>query len=64
MSAETEVSFEDAAKLGFKVIEMADRVRPMDRCARGSQAKSSLTIDETTYEIFVRVAAVQPGPAG
>jgi hypothetical protein len=44
-----------AAMLGDKVIEMADRLRPVDRAAPGSIATYVFEMDGVTFELELRV---------
>lgn len=50
------VSFSDAAELGFKVIEMADRVWTMDGCLPGSQARWQFEMDDRRFVVTVAPA--------
>jgi hypothetical protein len=45
------LSFSDAAEIGFKIVEMADRLIDVDLAMPGSQAKQSITIDGVDYVI-------------
>lgn len=47
-------SFEDAASIGFKIVEMAERVAKMEPIMPGSQAAWAFEIDDVRYEVFVR----------
>ena len=51
-----DVSFSDAAELGFKVIEMADRVSTMDACLPGSQARWHFEMDDRRFVVTVAPA--------
>lgn len=56
------LSLWDAQELGFKVVEMADRVRVMDSACPGAEAKSGFKIDGVHYELVVRVSKKQSEP--
>lgn len=49
------VSYEDAAAIGFKVVEMADRVKVGDKCIPGARAKWGFEIDGVKFDVAVTV---------
>lgn len=49
------VDFDDAARIGFKVVEMADRVRVVDKVTPGAQAKWGFEIDDIAYDVVITV---------
>lgn len=53
---DTSFSEEDAAAVGFKVIEMAEKVRLGDQLGLGARAKWAFHIDDVRYAVTVEVA--------
>ena len=49
------LSLHDAAEIGFKVVEMADRLRDVDAAMPGSQASFGFEIDGRHFLVLVRV---------
>lgn len=49
--------FEDdaAAAIGAKIIEMADRVRPVAKVTPGVEAHYSFKMDDVAYDVVVKV---------
>lgn len=47
------VSFTDAAAIGFKVVEMADRLKDVAAAVPGSQAKWGFEIDGVRYQVVL-----------
>lgn len=63
MGDEGMLSLSDAAKIGFKVVDMADRVKVGHACLPGSKATWHFEMDGTRYIVDIRVAddAATPG---
>lgn len=53
---ESSVSFEDAASLGFRIVEMAERLRRMNNILPGSQAKWAFEMDDVRFEVLLTVS--------
>lgn len=51
------LSVSDAARIGFKLVEMADRLVDVDAALPGSQAKWAFEIDGKSFDIVVTRAA-------
>jgi len=49
------VGLDDAINIGFKIVEMADRVRVGHKIMPGSLAKWQFTIDGVNYHVTVGV---------
>ncbi|RUU12069.1 MAG: hypothetical protein EOQ98_19425 [Mesorhizobium sp.] len=49
------VSYDEAATIGFKIVEMADRVKVADKCLPGSQAKWCFEMSDVKYDVVVTV---------
>ncbi|TPL49098.1 hypothetical protein FJ937_16565 [Mesorhizobium sp. B2-4-4] len=49
------VSYDEAASIGFKVIEMADRVKVADKVLPGATAKWCFAMDDVEYNVVVTV---------
>lgn len=49
------VSYEEAAEIGFKIVEMADRVKVADKILPGTTAKWCFTMDDVKYDVVVTV---------
>jgi hypothetical protein len=49
------LSLHDAMEIGFKVAEMADRLKDVDAAMPGSQAVFGFELDDVAYEIIVKV---------
>jgi len=55
------LSIDDAAEIGFKVVEMADRVRKIHQVAPGTRAKWRFDIDDVSYDVLVCVSRKESG---
>lgn len=53
------VSISDAASIGYKIVEMADRARTMGKAVPGAVAKWSFEIDGVNYEVRLRPIPVR-----
>lgn len=49
------VDYDEAAAVGFKVVEMADRVKVADKVMPGSVARWSFEIDDVKFDVSVTV---------
>lgn len=47
---------EAAERVGRKVLEMADRVRPMHAALPGAQAKWGFEVEDVRFEVIVQVS--------
>ncbi len=56
MSEDTILDHGDAADVGYKVVEMADKVRKMEPMAPGVEASWVFTVDGLDFEVRVKVA--------
>lgn len=56
MDEDAILSFDDAANIGLKVAEMADRVKVGEKIVPGAQAKWGFTMDGQRFEVIVTVA--------
>lgn len=65
MSREDEgiLSISDAAEIGIKVVEMADRVKVGNSYMPGAEAKWAFEMDGTRFSVTVSVAGPQ-SPTG
>jgi len=50
------LSVDDAAAIGFKIADMADRVRPMHALVPGARAQWRFEMDDVAYVVTVAVA--------
>ena len=50
------LSISDAAEIGFKIVEMADRLKDVDAAVPGTQATWALEIDGARFKVAVTVA--------
>lgn len=50
------LAFDDAATLGIKVADMADRVKLMHSVVPGSKAEWRFVMDEVEFDVVVTVA--------
>lgn len=55
-----EIDYEDAAEIGFKVAEMADRVKVAHAVVPGSQALWHFTADDVRFQVVVTVDDSKP----
>lgn len=49
------VNHDEAAEIGFKIVEMADRVKVADKVLPGMAAKWNFMIDDVKYHVVVTV---------
>lgn len=49
------LSLNDAMEIGFKVAEMADRLKDVDAAMPGAQAVFGFELDDVAYEITVKI---------
>ena len=56
-----DVSYEDAAKIGFQVVEMCDRVSPLAACLPGTKAVWHFEMDDRRFQLTV-APAPRPEP--
>jgi hypothetical protein len=54
----TLLAIDDATEIGFKVVEMADRVRRIHRMAPGTKALWNFEMDGVRYSVLVGVISV------
>ena len=53
--SEEALPFREAEFLGGKLIEMADRLLPVDKVMPGSQAKYAFEMDDVTFDVVLTV---------
>lgn len=51
------LSIGDAASIGFRIVDMADRVKVGSKIVPGMQAKWAFDMDGVRYDVVVQVAA-------
>ena len=56
------LSTSDAAAIGFRLVEMADRVKNVDAAVPGTQARCSFQIDGLKFNVVVTLAR-PPSPS-
>lgn len=62
MSHEQELDdFQAAVDIGQKVIEMADRLEPVDRVTPGAQATWKFSIEDIEYSVVLTVVSRDAG---
>lgn len=54
------LSLTDATNIGFKIADMADRVKVMHSVVPGSRAEWRFVMDEVGFDVVVTVAAPKP----
>jgi hypothetical protein len=52
---DTLLAIDDAAEIGFKIVEMADRVRKMHPMMAGTKASWNFELDGVRYSVLVGV---------
>ena len=55
MSDDAITSFDDAASIGFKIIEMAERVLTLHQVVPGSTAAWGFEMDDQRFEVTLKV---------
>jgi hypothetical protein len=54
----TLLAIDDAAQIGFKIVEMADRVRKIHQMAPSTKASWNFEMDGVRYSVLVGVMSV------
>lgn len=57
MDIEELIGPEDAMAIGYKVAEMAERLKVADKIVPGSQAAWAFEVDDLRFSVTVKVAA-------
>lgn len=60
MDDEGIISFDDAATIGFKIVEMADRVKIGNKHTPGAQARWAFEVDDDRFDVVVSLAPKAP----
>ncbi|WP_066517687.1 hypothetical protein [Sphingobium cloacae] len=57
------VSQDDAVNIGMKIVEMADRLRDMNKVVTGAQARWGFDMDGVHYDVAVSLGDPAKGSA-
>jgi hypothetical protein len=57
-------SYEDAASVGFKIVEMADRLKVANACVPGARASWAMEVDDVRYAIEMRIVPASEDASG